>query len=123
MQCPSCKLINPPTAKRCDCGYDFETGKVERPYLQQPLPPELRQGAVVLAIVNIVGGLAALVSGDALRIILALVWSAMVWWVYRKLVQGQDWARRAFALLTFPFGLFLVLSPEVKLYCRQQQRT
>ena len=23
MRCPSCKIENPPTAKRCDCGYDL----------------------------------------------------------------------------------------------------
>lgn len=25
--CPQCKLINPPDAVLCDCGYDFSTGK------------------------------------------------------------------------------------------------
>ena len=29
MDCPRCKLVNPDTAKRCDCGYDFETKTVE----------------------------------------------------------------------------------------------
>jgi hypothetical protein len=24
MDCPNCKLVNPPTATRCDCGYDFQ---------------------------------------------------------------------------------------------------
>lgn len=24
MECPNCKLVNPPTAMRCDCGYDFQ---------------------------------------------------------------------------------------------------
>ena len=28
MECPHCGLINPPEAQRCDCGYDFESGKV-----------------------------------------------------------------------------------------------
>lgn len=26
MDCPNCKLVNPPNALRCDCGYDFATG-------------------------------------------------------------------------------------------------
>jgi hypothetical protein len=32
--CPRCKLINPPEALRCDCGYDFVTRRVEGSYLQ-----------------------------------------------------------------------------------------
>ena len=33
MHCPRCRLINPDTAARCDCGYDFETGVVKESYL------------------------------------------------------------------------------------------
>src|SRR5580704_8732506 len=28
MDCPQCRLVNPDTAQRCDCGYDFAT-KIE----------------------------------------------------------------------------------------------
>lgn len=31
MECPSCRLINPPSALRCDCGYDFQLRKVVSP--------------------------------------------------------------------------------------------
>lgn len=31
--CPKCKLINPPNAQRCDCGYDFEVGEMRESYL------------------------------------------------------------------------------------------
>ena len=33
MECPRCRLENPPTAQRCDCGYDFPSGQVEASYL------------------------------------------------------------------------------------------
>jgi hypothetical protein len=30
MDCPHCKLVNPPTARRCDCGYDFQTRTIQQ---------------------------------------------------------------------------------------------
>ena len=38
-RCPNCKLINPPDAIRCDCGYDFATGFVEAPATHSAPPP------------------------------------------------------------------------------------
>ena len=35
MKCPMCGLINPETARRCDCGYDFASGRVGRSYVRQ----------------------------------------------------------------------------------------
>jgi uncharacterized RDD family membrane protein YckC len=32
MRCPKCKLENPPTAARCDCGYDFASGQMRASY-------------------------------------------------------------------------------------------
>ena len=32
MDCPQCKLVNPVSATRCDCGYDFETRTVAKPF-------------------------------------------------------------------------------------------
>ena len=32
--CPTCGLINPSEAQRCDCGYDFETRRMQRSYLR-----------------------------------------------------------------------------------------
>ena len=33
MECPRCKLINPDTACRCNCGYDFPSATVKVSYL------------------------------------------------------------------------------------------
>lgn len=33
MICPRCRLINPDSALRCDCGYDFPSGTVKASYL------------------------------------------------------------------------------------------
>ena len=32
--CPKCGLVNPPSAQRCDCGWDFVSNRQERSYLQ-----------------------------------------------------------------------------------------
>ena len=34
-KCPNCGLLNPETAIRCDCGFDFETKAVEKPFLNK----------------------------------------------------------------------------------------
>jgi len=31
MDCPTCGLVNPPTAQRCDCGYDFAEQRQKQP--------------------------------------------------------------------------------------------
>ena len=33
MKCPNCGLINPDSALRCDCGYDFKSKSIQKSYL------------------------------------------------------------------------------------------
>ncbi len=56
MDCPRCALINPATAERCDCGYEFRTGQVLESYLtgtivsERQLRPERWLSVILLAL-------------------------------------------------------------------------
>jgi hypothetical protein len=53
--CPTCKLINPPEAERCDCGWDFKTARQARSYLPaNALPLALGVGAGTTALIILV---------------------------------------------------------------------
>ncbi len=45
MNCPQCGLINPESAQRCDCGYDFQSQTVKTPYYQREGPRPNRWGS------------------------------------------------------------------------------
>jgi len=45
VKCPKCGLINPDSALRCDCGFDFATGRVKQSYLSQSQPSQPPEGA------------------------------------------------------------------------------
>ncbi len=48
MQCTRCGLFNPPSAIRCDCGFDFESGTVKQSYLNAVArPPVVTDTAAV----------------------------------------------------------------------------
>jgi hypothetical protein len=120
MDCPRCGLINPTTASRCDCGYDFQTQTVEQPFYQQKLPRDIKKFLVLVVVLNAISALVALVSGDPIRLLFVAIWSAALWLTYSRLIRGKNWARFALGILTFPLGLFVVLSRETKLYCLQR---
>ena len=67
MECPKCHLQNPAIAVRCDCGYDFTTGTLERSYLED------REGS---------GGLSSPVRE------LASLEERLVGWLVDRLVVG-----------------------------------
>jgi hypothetical protein len=62
MKCTNCGLINPETAERCDCGYDFATQVVKDSYLPVQQTPSrnrwtflLTSSAIFIAIGPLVG--------------------------------------------------------------------
>jgi hypothetical protein len=92
MKCPRCGLLNADTAQRCDCGYDFELQTVKGAYFKQELPREFRTYVLLLVVLNILAGLAALGSRDVASLVTAVVWSGLVWWLYAQLVRKKNWA-------------------------------
>jgi hypothetical protein len=59
MDCPTCGLINPPTAQQCDCGYDF-VDRLQREPLVPPSRSYKLTGPAKLGIVFLIYGLAFL---------------------------------------------------------------
>jgi hypothetical protein len=39
MECPNCKLVNPPGTVHCDCGYNFLTRTISAPAQQSEIAP------------------------------------------------------------------------------------
>jgi hypothetical protein len=62
--CPRCKLVNPASAQRCDCGYDFNKKSVEQPYFKQRLPKDIRTYIRIVIVLNLLGIFGAVVSKD-----------------------------------------------------------
>lgn len=46
--CPKCRLVNPPHAQRCDCGYDFVSRTVQASYLEAGRGPQPDAGGRVV---------------------------------------------------------------------------
>jgi hypothetical protein len=72
VECPNCKLLNPPGTLRCDCGYNFATGEIQsdRRTLQTSRPANkalsswsiLRVGLLVVVVHQILLGLLSVYS-------------------------------------------------------------
>jgi hypothetical protein len=61
-------------------------------YFKQELPREFRTYVLLLVVLNILAGLAALGSRDVASLVTAVVWSGLVWWLYAQLVRKKNWA-------------------------------
>ena len=83
-------MINPDSALRCDCGYDFASGTVEKPYFTQELPKTIRNFLIFVIVWNAVCALLVLASGDVSRFVGTGVWMGVVYWSYTKLIQKKN---------------------------------
>ena len=66
-KCPGCRLINPPDAERCDCGWDFAASCQKPSYLPRGTATTAAAG---------VGGLAILAFLAHFALLLLKMWSA-----------------------------------------------
>jgi hypothetical protein len=119
MDCPYCGLINPDSAIRCDCGYDF---RVRSPVVRKR-SPRIVKVLVVLVLLQNVGIAGLLYTSVALRehFYLAVIWAIASLYALALLLSGWYFARIAVAILTFPVGL-LALSSKTKEYCQNLPR-
>jgi sterol desaturase/sphingolipid hydroxylase (fatty acid hydroxylase superfamily) len=120
MKCTRCGLLNPEGAQRCDCGYDFATHVVERPYFRQKLPTEVKGFFVFLIVWNALGILRVVDSASIYAVVAMVLWSAAIYPLYLQMVKKKPWARYVLMVLTFPFGTMILLMREVKLYMIQR---
>ena len=118
-KCPRCGLVNPDIAQRCDCGYDFEKGTIEKAYIKQRFPKDIKTYISIIIPLNLLGIFGAIYLGDFIRIISVAVGTIAIYSFYLQLKKKKIWARIALIILTFPIGLILV-SNEAKLYCKQK---
>ena len=111
MNCPACGLINPGNAQCCDCGYDFNSKRVQ----QQKLPADLPQFDP--------NATAAKVAIGAQVVALVLAVAAVIWgccMVYVALYPGASGEFGGFSVLfaaavDIPVGLVsLVVGLAVK---------
>ena len=120
MKCPTCRLVNPDTALRCDCGYDFQSGKMEQPYHdgKTSIPRWVgvvlsSQGAFWFLFAR--GG-----EGASQNMPLFLTWVAITALLYFMMAKGKNGARIALAIWAFPLGLSFLLSSDLKAFIRKR---
>jgi membrane associated rhomboid family serine protease len=135
MECPICGLLNPDTALRCDCGYDFQKRSLEKSYSQVVFPKSIKvffivffiwsiiffAGNVLICILALSETKNTIKISDALfRAVYAFFWGLVLTWLYAMVKKRKNWARIGLAIWTFPIGLIILYWRDLKLYCFQK---
>lgn len=98
MDCPNCNLVNPPTAARCDCGYDFKTDTVKESYLterdKQLSKPKIVGAIFITAILarmafGLMKAAAEERSGWLLVFALAILGALSGFWIWKKKKESR----------------------------------
>ena len=80
MQCPSCKLLNPPEAKFCSCGYGFTTGRESA---------IAKVTGVIVTLVGLAFGKAYPLATGVALIFFALV-GLIIWLIKKRARRSHD---------------------------------
>ncbi len=90
-QCPRCRLFNPDTAMRCDCGYDFETRTMQASYVERSAE-EKYGGRANLLIArgrsNLRSGLAITAAGLGLAVVMTALNGRITFYAPLLLLAG-----------------------------------
>lgn len=121
MRCPRCDLLNPDTALRCDCGYDFREQTVKESYADRTFEPALEHPPKAFYVFS------ALIIIVDLGVVLAhrvAVWGLVFHLVLIVLVyRRKNWVRNLLGFSSFFYGgFYFMLSKKLKQYCSQKGR-
>ncbi len=74
MKCPNCSLINPESALRCDCGFDFVSKTMKDPYLPIKEQQKIREAQDLDFFAPEKKGIQKGMEGGIIMIVIAVVW-------------------------------------------------
>lgn len=95
MKCANCGLINPESAERCDCGYDFATRTIKASYLPVQQTPSRRRWIVILIPAGIFIAIGPLVGYFSMLVVPTIINDGFT---------ALDWQMVAFLYPAYIFG-------------------
>ena len=99
--CPKCALVNPDSAQRCDCGWDFNTQTVQDSFITSQSPEET--GYEILA--NGKKRYLKATVGDIAFCILLPFWGLLIGGI--ALARGE--AKRGLTMMLLGVGLLIAI--------------